>query len=167
VLQYANQSARLYGIDLSGYLPLSRNGLGEFSLKGLINYTRGENRDTGDDLYNIMPLNARFTVGQKLGGWDNAIELVLVKGKDAVADVRNEIETSGYSLTNLRASYSWSQVRLDFGVENVFDKFYALPQGGAYVGQGTTMAINPAIPAWGTAVPGMGRSFYTGVNIKF
>jgi iron complex outermembrane receptor protein len=171
VLKYANQSARLYGLDLSGYMPLTKSAAGDFALKGLLNYTRGENRDTGDDLYNIMPLNAKLAVGQKLGGWDNAIELIMVKGKENVSDVRNEIKTPGYGLTNLRASYTWKQVRLDFGVENLFDKMYFLPQGGAYLGQGRTMSINPpagdGMFGWGTAVPGMGRSIYTGVNIKF
>jgi hypothetical protein len=67
--------------------------------------------------------------------------------------MRNEIKTPGYSLVNLRTSYSWKQVRVDFGVENLFDKFYYLPTGGAYTGQGTTMT-NPALPnypQWGTA----------------
>jgi iron complex outermembrane receptor protein len=83
--------------------------------------------------------------------------------------VRNEIEASGYSLLNLRGSYSWKQARVDFGVENLFDKRYDLPLGGAYTGQGTTMT-NPALPnypQWGTAVPGMGRSLYAGVSYKF
>jgi iron complex outermembrane receptor protein len=41
--------------------------------------------------------------------------------------------------------------------------------GGAYLGQGRTMALNPTdgTLAWGTAVPGMGRSFYVGLNVKF
>ncbi|MBK7356184.1 hypothetical protein [Propionivibrio sp.] len=45
---------------------------------------------------------------------------------------------------NLRASYQWRQARIDFGVENLFDKRYDLPLGGAYVGQGSTMALNAA-----------------------
>jgi iron complex outermembrane receptor protein len=79
--------------------------------------------------------------------------------------VRNEIETPGYGLINLRASRAWKRVRLDFGVENLFDKLYFMPTGGAYTGQGTTMSIN-AIP-WGIAVPGMGRSVYAGVTVNF
>jgi len=165
VLQYANQSARLYGIDLSGQMRLARNAWGEWGLKGLINYTNGENRDTGDALYNIMPLNGRFTLTHRLRGWDNGLEWVLVDGKDDGSDVRNEIETAGYSLVNLRASHSWKQVRVDFGVENLFDRFYFLPTGGAYLGQGTTMQIGGV--DWGTAVPGMGRSIYAGVNVTF
>ncbi len=86
-----------------------------------------------------------------------------------MSDVRNQTKTAGYGLINLRGSYTWKQVRFDLGVDNLFDKFYSLPLGGAYVGQGTTMALNRGRgnPAWGTAVPGMGRSIYTGLTLKF
>jgi len=171
VLKFMNQSARIYGLDLSGKMPLGKIGFGEFGLKGLLNHTNGKNRDTGDRLYNIMPLNAKLTLTHKRGGWDNAIELVMVKGKNDGSDVRKEIDTPGYRLINLRGSYSWKQMRVDFGVENLFDKLYYLPTGGAYIGQGTTMTTQPAatgsVPAWGTAVPGPGRSLYAGVNVKF
>ena len=165
VLQYANQSARLYGIDLSGHLPLASNDWGRFGLSALVSYTNGKNRDTGDSLYNIMPLNAKLALTHQLGGWDNAVEVVGVVAKDDTSDVRNEIETPGYGLVNLRASYSWKHARVDVGVENLFDRLYYLPLGGAYVGQGTTMALN-GIP-WGIAVPGMGRSIYAGVTLKY
>lgn len=164
-LQYANQTARLFGLDLSGRMPLASTGAGDFALRGLLNYTNGKNTDTGDDLYNIMPLNGKLVLSHRLGGWDNAFEVVGVTGKNKVSDVRNEIKTSGYSLLNLRASYSWQRVRLDVGVENLLDKFYYQPTGGAYTGQGSTMSIN-GIP-WGIGVPGMGRSIYAGVNVKF
>ena len=40
--------------------------------------------------------------------------------------------------------------------------------GGAYTGQGKTMALNDASTMpWGVAVPGMGRSIYAGFNLKF
>lgn len=168
-LIYANQSARIYGLDISGHMPLSETGLGAFGLKVVVGYTRGKNLDTGDGLYNIMPLNARLTLTQAYKGWDNALELVLVKGKDDVSKVRNEIETSGYGLVNLRLSHGWKQVRLDFGVENLFDRLYYLPTGGAYVGQGTTMT-NPSLPnypQWGTAVPGPGRNVYAALKLSF
>jgi len=167
VLKYANQSARLYGLDLSGRMPLAKTGVGELGIKGLLTYTNGKNRDTGDDLYNIMPLNAKLTLTQKLGGWDNGIELVAAKAKSQLSDARNEIRTPGYGLVNLRATYSWKQARVDFGVENLFDKLYALPLGGAYAGQGSTMSINPADMPWGIPVPGMGRSIYAGATLKF
>ena len=165
VVQYANQSARLFGVDISGHTPLARTELGDWGLEGALSYTNGKNRDTGERLYNIMPLNARLKLTHKRDGWSNSLEWVGVKGKSEVSDTRNEIETSGYALVNLRASHSWKQFRLDFGVENLFDRFYALPTGGAYLGQGTTMSMN-GVP-WGIAVPGMGRTFYVGANVKF
>jgi iron complex outermembrane receptor protein len=164
-LQYVNQEARLYGIDLSGRMPLARTGVGEFGLKGLLSYVNGRNTDTDDALYNIMPLNAKAVLTHRQGNWDNALELVLVKAKSDVSDVRNEIKTAGYSLVNLRGSYAWQKARVDFGVDNLFDKRYFLPLGGAYVGQGMTMSIT-GVP-WGIAVPGMGRSLYAGLNVKF
>jgi iron complex outermembrane receptor protein len=167
VLQYANISAELYGIDISGQTALAQTSVGDFGLRGVLGYVRGENRDTGDGLYNIMPLNARLALTHRTGGWDNAVELVAAAAKDDVSKVRNEIETPGYGLTNLRASYSWKQARVDFGVENLFDKLYFMPLGGAYVGQGSTMMLNSANPAWGTAVPGMGRTIYTGLTFRF
>jgi len=165
VLRYTNQSARLYGIDLSGNMPLAENAWGDWGLQGALNYTNGKNKDTGDDLYNIMPLNAKLALSQKAGGWDNSAELVLVRSKNKTSAVRNEIQTPGYGLFNLRGSYSYRQARVDFGIENLFDKFYHLPTGGAYTGQGGTMSIN-GIP-YGIAVPGIGRSLYAGVGYKF
>ena len=169
VLRYTNQSARLYGVDLAGHMPLASTSMGDWGFKGLLNYTNGSNRDTGDGLYNIMPLNAKLALTHKSGGWDNRIELVAVKAKTDVSSVRNEVHTAGYGLVHLRGSYSWKTVRLDFGIENLFDRLYGLPTGGAYTGQGTTMAnpMLPNYPQWGTAVPGMGRTLYAGVNVKF
>ncbi len=166
-LIYANQTARLYGIDIAGRAPLASTAIGEFALKGMLSYTKGENRDTGNGLYNIMPLNTKLTLTHQHGGWRNAIEFLAVAAKEDVSAVRNEIRTGGYSLTHLRSSYTWQDVRIDFGIENLFDKLYALPTGGAYIGQGSTMSINPSDMPWGTVVPGMGRTFYSAINIKF
>jgi len=170
VLKYVNQTARIYGFDLSGHMVLAESGWGEWGATGLLNYTNGKNETTGDGLYNIMPLNSKLALNQKMDGWNNSAELVLVQAKTTVSATRNEIKTPGYGLVNLRGSYAWKQVSVNFGVENLLNKFYYLPTGGAYTGQGTTMSINPPsgnYPQWGTAVPGMGRSIYTGLNYKF
>ena len=166
VLQYDNVSARLYGVDLSGHIKLARGtAAGDFTLDGVFGYVNGENRDTGDELYNVHPLHGTLSLGQTLGGWRNALEAEWWGRKDDVSDVRNEIEAASYALLHLRTSYTWRQVRVDAGVENLFDRRYALPLGGAYVGQGSTMGIN-SVP-WGIAVAGPGRSLYAGVNYSF
>jgi len=166
VLRYVNQSARLVGVDVSGHVLAVRTpGYGDFTVSGIVSYVRGENRDTGDNLYNIMPLNAKLALTQKRGRLTNTLEALFVAAKNHVSNVRNEIATAGYSLINLRSSYQWKQVRLDVGIDNLFDRGYALPLGGAYVGQGSTMSIN-GIP-WGIAVPGPGRSIHAGLNYRF
>ena len=164
-LSLANQSARLYGADISGRMMLgSVEHMGSFKASGVISYVDGKNQTTNDDLYNIMPLNAKFVLEQKLGGWTNVAEVKLVSEKDDVQAVRKELRTPGYGLFNLYSSYEWKQVRFDVGVENVFDKLYYHPLGGAYLGQGATMGTSVT---HGTAVPGMGRSINVGLTIKF
>lgn len=165
VLKYTNQTARLYGLDISGNTKLTQNAWGEFGLKGLLQYTRGKNKDTGYDLYNIMPLNTKLTLTHQYQKWGSNLELVMVKEKDHVSDMRNEIKTPGYSLVNLRTGYTWKKARFDLSLENIFDKKYYLPLGGAYVGQGMTMGIN-SVP-WGIAVPGMGRSINVGFTLDY
>ncbi len=163
-LQFANQNARLYGLDISGRQQLAETGdYGTFTATGLLSYVRGKNTSTDGNLYNIMPLNAKLAVVQRQGRWSNTVEAQLVAAKTDVSRVRNELETAGYGLLNLRSSYEWHKVRLDIGIENALDKFYASPLGGAYVGEGSVMGGG----AWGIAVPGSGRSLYAGVTVKF
>lgn len=169
-LKYFNQSAYLYGVDLSAHYRLADDtAYGDFDLSGIASYTRGKNDDTGDNLYNIMPLNARLALTQQLGAWRNTVEGEFVAGKTDVSAVRNEIRTAGYGLMHLRSRYEKKTWSVELGVENLFDRFYELPLGGAYVGQGTTMTIPPLPnePQWGTAVPGPGRSIYAAVSLRF
>ncbi len=165
-LQFVNQSANIYGLDVSGHFPLAeRTSYGSFTATGMLSYIDGENGTTGDNLYNIMPLNLKLALVQRVAAWTNTVEVELVDDKTDVSETRNELETGSYGLLHLRASRAWKQVRLDVGAENVFDKFYNHPLGGAYLGQGKTMSATD-VP-WGVAVPGMGRSIYTALTYKF
>jgi len=172
-LKYLNQDAQLYGLDISGHFPLAKNtGFGNFTATGLLNYVRGKTvSGASDNLYNIMPLNTKLSVVQQLSSWTNTAEVQLVDAKTDISLARNEIKTAGYGLLNLRSSYEWKQFRFDVGVENMLNKLYAMPLGGAYTGQGTTMPpgtpVGAAVPAYGVAVPGMGRSLYAGMTMKF
>lgn len=164
-LSLDNQSARLYGLDLSAkQLLIEGNALGSFTATGLLSYVRGKNTKTNDDLYNIMPLNAKLGLQHKLGAWKNHLEVQMVAAKDRVQAIRNEVKTSGYSLVNFYTSYDWKQARLDLGLENIFDKAYADPLGGAYLGQGATMGTGVV---QGVQVPGMGRSVNVGLTLFY
>ncbi|QWE23202.1 TonB-dependent receptor plug domain-containing protein [Polynucleobacter sp. AP-Jannik-300A-C4] len=170
VLKYVNQDAQLYGIDLSGFTALGKHAqLGKFQLNAQGSYTRGQNVTAGTNLYNIIPLNGTVGLVQFLGAnWTNTIQGQFVTAKTNLNSVRNEIATGGYSLFNLRSSYDDKKYRVNFGIENLLNKLYALPQGGAYLGQGPTMTMNNTGGSpWGTAVAGMGRTFYVSANMKF
>lgn len=79
-----------------------------------------------------------------------------------VSQVRNEVRTPGVALLNVRTAYRLGRGKLELGIDNLFDRLYYLPTGGAYVGQGTTMTnpTPPNVPQWGTAVPGPGRTVW-------
>jgi iron complex outermembrane receptor protein len=157
-LRYVNQSARLYGLDLSARALLGQSSdWGNFSATALASYLRGVNATTGDGLYHQMPLNLKLGLTQAVGSWSNSAEYRVVASKHAVSEVRNELPTAGYALLTLRSSTEWRSWRLDLAVDNVFDRAYAQPLGGAYAGQGASMSTT-SLP-WGVTVPGRGRSF--------
>ena len=166
VMQYVNQNAQMAGADLTGRMPLGKTEYGNFGLKGLLSYTYGHNQSTGFGLYNVMPLNGKVTLTHQTSGWDNALELVAVARKSNIDVQRNEYGTAGYFLANIKGSYTFKQVRVDAGINNVFNTFYSLPLGGAYVGQGQTMSLNGAVP-YGTPMPGPGISIYSALTVKF
>lgn len=163
-LQFANHDARLFGVNVSGTTLLwESKGTGRFDLSAVLGYVDGKNLDTGDHLYHMMPFNARMALQHRLGCWSNTLELVAVNRKSEVNDLRNEPVTPGYALVNLRTSYEWENVRVDLGVENVFDQLYYPPLGGVdwadYTATGEMGRIGP--------VPGEGRSFNAGLTLKF
>jgi len=166
LLQYANHRAQLYGLDLSGTSILGEGPrLGRVDLGAIVSYVRGENLTTGDDLYQIMPINAKVSLVHRKAAWTTTLELIGVDAKSNVSRVRNEVRTPGYGLVNLRTSYEWYKIRVDLAVENLFDRFYSLPLGGAYLGQGPSMTTT-GIP-WGVAVPGLGRSLNVALSAAF
>ena len=168
-LQYVNQDAEIFGADLYGRMPLFYSDqYGKFALEGVAGYDRGINLVTGGGLYHMMPLNAKIDVVAQAGELEQLPpSCVLVDNKNDVETVRNELQTPGYALVNLRSSYQWGQVRFDLGVENLFNQQYYSPLGGAYLGN--EAAGHPGLADTGSFTPlaGMGRNVYAGVTVKF
>jgi len=165
VLRYKNQSARIYGTDVSGTWHIGHGKSGHWQLDASLSATSAENKDTGSGLYQVIPVQGSLTLSHQYDGWHSSLEWALASSKEKVSDIRNEIQTAGYGLLNLQVSHQWQSFRIDAGVENLLDKFYFNPTGGAYTGQGMTMSLN-GIP-YGIAVPGMGRAVYAGVQWQF
>ena len=165
-LRFVNAQARLAGIDAQAELPLARSArFGEYRLRAVLSTAHAENLDTGDGLYNQMPMNAKLALQRRQGRWTHTLETELVDAKTDISATRNELRTAGYGLWHLRGSYEHDSLRVDVGIDNLFDRFYAHPLGGAYLGQGKTMSAGD-VP-WGVAVPGKGRSIYAGVSWRF
>jgi iron complex outermembrane receptor protein len=163
-LQFANHAARLYGADSSFRIPLGGSAKsGSLALAGVMGYVRGENLDTGGNLYHIMPLHGNLGLEHHRGQWSSTLEFQAVDAKTDVQAVRNELRTPGYALLNLRSGYQWKLVekasmRLDAGIDNLGNRMYDLPLGGRYwIGDKTG----------NSSVPGMGRTFYGGLTFQF
>jgi iron complex outermembrane receptor protein len=163
-LRFANHDARVYGLELSGHANLwSSDAFGDGRVRASLAWTRGENEDTGDNLYHIAPLIAHVALEQRIGRWSNSAELELVDEKDVVNRLRHEPVTGGYALMHLRASADFGRVRLNLAAENIFDTRYEPPLGGVAYGDfkygGSMGAIRP--------LPGPGRSINIGLTYAF
>jgi iron complex outermembrane receptor protein len=166
-LQFANHDAWLYGVNLDGKLALWDDPVvGRGVFRGQLGFVRGQRTD-GINLYHVMPINAKFALDHTLGGWNNSIELQLVGSKDRVSQVHNELTTPSHALVNLRTGYQWQAVRVDFGVDNLFNQYYYLPLGGADLVDHKVVSMMGSSPAYGYNVPGPGRSFNGRLTVKF
>jgi iron complex outermembrane recepter protein len=166
-LQFANHDATLYGVNIEGRLSVWDNAVyGQGQLRGLIGYVRGQRTD-GVDLYHMMPINAKIALDHRVGDWANSVELQLVGSKDQVSQVHNELTTPAYALINLRTGYRWQQVRVDLGIDNLFNQNYYLPLGGADLVDYKVVSMMGSSAAWGYNVKGPGRSLNARLTVNF
>ncbi len=164
-LRFANHDAWMQGLEVSGRTDLWTIGdLAPAALSGSLSWVRGENRDSGDNLYHMAPLTGRFTLEQPLGAWTAVAELELVGEKDRASVTRNEPVTDRYALLNLKAVWKpTGSLRVDVGVDNAFDEGYDLPLGGVAFGDFKAGGMVPPI----AALPGPGRSLNLGLTLEF
>jgi iron complex outermembrane receptor protein len=170
-LKYANHNARLYGVDVSGRLDLYKDDtVGQFSSHTNMSYVRGERVNSGN-LYHMMPFNLKLGLDHQLAGWRSGLEMQYVDAKTDVQAIRGELKTPGYILLNLKTSYQWKKLTLTVGVDNLLDKQYYNPLGGAYLGNMYAMSIGSPMANMGggvnTNLPAMGRSVFVGATLAY
>lgn len=164
LLQFANHDAQVYGFDISGSANLwADTGYGSGLIKGYVGLTRGEQINTGDSLYHMLPVNADVTLEHKLGGWTNSVELQLMGAKTETDPTRQEHSTPAYALVNLRTGYEWQNVSLGLGVDNLFDKQYYDPLGGLDISGARAGGRQTQFDE----LAAMGRSFTAEMTVKF
>ncbi|MBI5615635.1 MAG: TonB-dependent receptor [Gammaproteobacteria bacterium] len=163
LLRFANHGAELHGLDVAGQLKLWNDArYGEGRLKTTLGYVDGERTD-GGNLYHQMPVDTKLALEQRLGAFRNAFEVRIVGAKDDVDTRRSELATDAYTLMNVRTSYTWQKLTVDFSITNLADEFYRLPLGG--VDYADWKANGGVGGLYG--VPGPGRSFNVGLGLKF
>ncbi|CAH2602512.1 TonB-dependent receptor plug domain-containing protein [Rhodovastum atsumiense] len=162
-LQFANRDAQIYGVDVSGRAVLWRGqDYGTVGVQGVIGWLQGNYIDSGKSLYHMMPLNAQAALTHQLGGWTSRAELRLVAPKALVDGDRYEPSTPGFAVMNLRTSYEWRNVRLDFAIENLLNQQYYEPLGGVdYADWRATGRVGEL-----GSVPAPGRTFIAGVTFR-
>ncbi len=165
-LTFANYDSYLWGVDITGEMNLFESPTyGEFSTNTIMSYVRGKRSD-GDNLYHMMPFNFTWGLNHRLGGWQSTFNMQFVDAKDDVQEVRNELKTSSYILLNLKTSYQWEFVTVDFGVDNILDHQYYYPLSGVYIGDQNAMTLSSSEPKTQN-LPGQGRSIYVGVTLEY
>lgn len=169
-LKFTNLAAEMHGIDSSGHYALSDTPeYGRFVARGTLGWVQGQlvGKDQGS-LYQLMPLNSKLALEHNLGGWSSAIEPKLVARKAQVDTLHREPKTPGFALFNMRSAYSWENITLGAGIDNIFNKRYYNPMGGRdygdmlYYGGNAASHNRPLGP-----LPGEGRSYNAGVTVKF
>ncbi len=160
-LQFVNQKAEIYGIDISGAVPLwTSSSAGAARLTARASWLRGQNLTDHGPLYHQMPFNAALGLEHRIGGLETRIDLDIVTEKDRVDPTRDEPRTGSYALLNVQFAYRIDNVRLTLGADNLFDKAYYAPLGGMSLGDlKATGVVRP--------VPGRGRSVNAGATVAF
>ena len=160
-LQFANEEAEFYGVDLSGAVTLHKGkGQDATRLTGSFSWLRGQNLADDGPLYHQMPANLLLGLAHRQGALELGADVNWIAEKTRVDDERNEPQTAAYALVNLRAAYSLKGVRLSIEAMNLFDKGHDLPLGGMSLGdRAATGDLRP--------VPGAGRSVNFGLSTSF
>lgn len=111
--------AKLYGGELEvRWLPVS-----SVEAYGNMAYTEGEDRNSGEPLPNVAPLNG--VLGLKLGDEDGpwaALDWVMTDAQDRVPD--GVEKSSSWQTVDLRAGYRMGPHHVFAGINNVFDEVY-------------------------------------------
>lgn len=162
-LQFTNEEAKFYGLDVSGAATVWNGGRwGQTRLSGALSWVHGQNLTDHAPLYRQMPLNIKASLQHQMGALSGAVEVNWVDSKTRVDPARKEPTTAAFVLVNLRTAYQWKFWSVSIDVENLLDKGYFLPLGGMALGDYSVSGGTVLHP-----VAGRGRSVNVGLSRRF
>lgn len=145
-LRFANTQARIWGADIAFGTRIS----GPLRLDGVASHVRGTRRDIADNLYRLMPSNARLSLAWDTGSWSLSAELQAVAAQNRVSTANSEAATPGYLLVHLGGHWQLKQgLRLDAGIENLFNRFHTDHLAGYNRNSGSDVPLGARLPGPG------------------
>ncbi len=120
-LRFANTDARIWGADIAFGAKIA----GPLRIDGVASYVRAERTDITDNLYRMAPANGRLAVSWEENRWSISVEGQFIARQNHVSATNTEAPSAGYVLANISGYWLIRDgVRLDLGIENLFDTYY-------------------------------------------
>lgn len=158
---WTNIDAHIYGADVKAIVDI----MSDLAVEGAVAYQRGRKdsqpeMNNDKDLAQIPPLKARLALHYDRTNLFGTVEWVGSKDADAVDVDAGEQKLDGWNVVNIRGGYHYKPFTFNAGVDNIFDKHYAVANSYEWdVVSGS--GANPAI------VYEPGRFFYATLSCKF
>ena len=156
-LQFSNTDAEIWGFDMAWSLRMTER----LSVDGVATYTRGRRTDVPDNLYRLVPLNARIGLTYSNETWTFNTQVVAYGNQKKVAAFNDEQPTAGYEIVN--AAIAWmpsSSIRIEARVDNLLDATYQEHLAGINRAGGSDIAI-------GSKLYGAERTLGAGIIYSF
>lgn len=142
-LRFTNTDASIWGTDIAFGTKL----IGPLRLDGVASYVRAKRRDINDNLYRIAPANGRLGISWEAARWSLSIEGQFVAKQSKVSAINNEAASKGHVLAHLYGHWLIRDgVRMDFGVENLFNTYYLEHLAGYNRITGSDVALGARLP---------------------
>ena len=153
-LRFANIDARIWGADIAFGAQIA----GPLRLDGVASYVRAERSDIADNLYRMAPANGRLAMSWEESRWSISVEGQFIARQNHVSATNNEAPSAGYVLANISGYWLIRDgVRLDLGIENLFDTYYLEHLAGYNRITGSDVPL-------GSRLPGAGRSAFARIR---
>lgn len=153
-LRFANTDARIWGADIAFGAKIA----GPLRLDGVASYVRAERTDIADNLYRMAPANGRLAVSWEESRWSISVEGQFIARQNHVSATNAEVPSAGYVLANISGYWLIRDgVRLDLGIENLFDTYYLEHLAGYNRITGSDVPL-------GARLPGAGRSAFARIR---
>lgn len=153
-LRFANTDALIWGADIAFGAKIA----GPLRIDGVASYVRAERTDITDNLYRMAPANGRLAVSWEESRWSISVEGQFIARQNHVSATNTEAPSAGYVLANISGYWLIRDgVRLDLGIENLFDTYYLEHLAGYNRITGSDVPL-------GSRLPGAGRSAFARIR---